>query len=149
MPRTKQADKYDSGIAAEYFVLSQLYRKKYDAYLTQGKKKAIDIQVVLKNGAAISIDVKAVRGYSSWPINNIKKKKGHFIVFLAYNNKFYSIEEMPSVYIVPSRNVRGKQTKRGKRQMKGSIEKYKNQWVLLQVNADNSLNRRRQKRRAG
>ena len=35
---------FNTGIAAEYFILSQLYRRDIEAYISQGNKKAIDIR---------------------------------------------------------------------------------------------------------
>lgn len=37
---------YNTGIAAEYFVLSQLFRLGIEAYVSLGNKKAIDIRLV-------------------------------------------------------------------------------------------------------
>ena len=48
-----------------------------DAYVSQGNKKTVDIHVVLPNRKAISIDVKAVRGYSSLVVNNVVSKPSH------------------------------------------------------------------------
>lgn len=36
---------FDTGVAAEYFVLSQLYRQGMEAYISQGNK-SIDIRLV-------------------------------------------------------------------------------------------------------
>lgn len=41
---TKRKSSFDSGIAAEYFILSQLYRFGVEAYMSQGNKKAINIR---------------------------------------------------------------------------------------------------------
>lgn len=71
--KKKRANTFDTGVAAEYFVLSQIYRLGLEAYISQGNKKAIDIRVIQENGNSVSIDVKAVRGYSSLVV---KEKKG-------------------------------------------------------------------------
>lgn len=65
MEGKKRNNSYDTGIAAEYFVLSQLYRKNVEAYISQGNKKAIDIRIIKKNSLTVSVDVKAIRGYAS------------------------------------------------------------------------------------
>ena len=70
--KKERASTFDTGIAAEYFVLSQIYRLGLEAYISQGNKKTIDIRVIQENGNPISIDVKAVRGYSSLVVNNLK-----------------------------------------------------------------------------
>ena len=140
----ERANTFDTGVAAEYFVLSQIYRMGLEAYISQGNKKAIDIRVIQENGNPISIDVKAVRGYSSLVVNNVKTKEHHFIVFVIYNNKFEDILTQPSVYIVPSIEVPfiTQHFKNERRVMKGSLEKYLNNWGALtgnnQRNADSS-----------
>lgn len=128
-----RANTYDTGIAAEYYILSQIYRLGLEGYISQGNKKAIDIRIVKENGEAISIDVKAVRGYSSLVVNNVKIKEGHFIVFVIYNNKFDDTSTHPDVYIVPSSDVPNITThfKEEKRVMKGSLKKYINNWSAL------------------
>jgi len=133
MIKNKRANSFNTGIAAEYFVLSQLYRMGIEAYISQGNKKAIDIRIIKSNGVAISIDVKAVRGYSSLVVNNVLEKKNHYVIFVVYNNKFENINEMPEVFIVSSREVIkiAKHFKKEKRIMKGDIEKYKDQWDYL------------------
>ncbi|MDK9556107.1 hypothetical protein QQF73_00620 [Marinobacter sp. M216] len=118
---TNRANSFNTGIAAEYFILSQLYRRGVEAYVSQGNKKAIDIRVVLENEKAISIDVKAVRGYSSLVVNNVKPKENHFLVIVIYNNKFEDVNISPDVFVVPSIDVPAitKQWKQEKRVMKG------------------------------
>ncbi|MCA9232929.1 MAG: hypothetical protein KDA57_19935 [Planctomycetales bacterium] len=127
---------FDTGIAAEYFVLSQLHRLGVEAYLSQGNTKAIDIRVVHPNGRGISIDVKAVRGCSSLVVNNVVPKKDHFLAFVVYNDKFEQLDTFPSVYIVPSTAVPEITKVFGKerRVMKGSLAPYLNGWKSLQAN---------------
>ncbi|MDH7789145.1 hypothetical protein [Ochrobactrum sp. AN78] len=91
-----------SGIEAEYFVLSQLYRLGFDAHITLGSRKSIDIAVILSDGTAISIDVKSVRGYSSFPVDNVLQKSGHFLVFVPYDNRKDDTAFFPKTFIVPS-----------------------------------------------
>lgn len=131
--KKQRANSYNTGVAAEYFVLSQLYRLGYEAYISQGNKKAIDIRVILSDDLSISIDVKAVRGYSSLVVNNVEPKKNHFIVFVIYNNKFDDVNILPDVYIVPSKIVAEitDQWKEEKRVMKRKLISFKNKWELL------------------
>ena len=95
---------YNTGIAAEYYVLSMLFRKGYEAYLTLGNKKSVDIRVIGASNT-ITIDVKAVQGYSSLIVNNVTSIPNHYIVFLIYNNKFDDVSYIPEVYIVPSQDI--------------------------------------------
>ena len=120
-------------MAAEFFVLSQLFRMGLEAYLSQGNKKSIDIRVVHNAKKSISIDVKSVRGYSSLVVNNVDAREDHFIVFVIYNDKFEDVSETPEIFIVPSQEV-GAITKKHKlerRVLKGDLAKYKNEWRLL------------------
>lgn len=124
---------FDTGIAAEYFILSQLYRLGVEAYVSQGNKKTIDIRAIKSDGSPISIDVKAVRAYSSLVVNNVTVKEGHYIAFVIYNNKFEDVSILPEVFIVPSNDVPEitKHWGKEKRVMKGSLLPFKNQWHLL------------------
>jgi len=134
--KKQRANTFDTGVAAEYFILSQIYRLGLEAYISQGNKKAIDIRVIQENGNPISIDVKAVRGYSSLVVNNVKVQDNHYIVFVIYNNKFEDVLVPPDVYVVPSSDVPSitSHFKEEKRVMKGALEGYKNQWSLLKAN---------------
>lgn len=131
----KRANTFDTGVAAEYFVLSQIYRLGLEAYISQGNKKAIDIRVIQENGNPLSIDVKAVRGYSSLVVNNVKTSENHFIAFVIYNNKFEDVLTQPEVYIVPSLEVPSitKHFREERRVMKRSLDNYLNNWSALRA----------------
>lgn len=132
--KKERANSFDTGVAAEYFVLSQIYRLGLEAYISQGNKKTIDIRVIQKNGNPISVDVKAVRGNSSLVVNNVKTKEHHFVAFVIYNNKFEDVLTQPEVYIVPSLEVPSITkhfNKEQRRVMKGSLKKYLNNWSAL------------------
>jgi hypothetical protein len=128
-----RANSYNTGIAAEYFVLSQLYRQNIEAYITIGNKKSIDIRIIKKDKTPISLDVKAVRGYSSLIINNLSYAEDHYVAFVVYNEKFEDISYTPEVFIIPSLIVEEiKKDYRGQlRVMKGDIQGFKDQWILI------------------
>lgn len=134
MIKAIRANSFNTGMAAEFFVLSQLFRMGLEAYLSQGNKKSIDIRVVHNANKSISIDVKAVRGYSSLVVNNVRAEVNHFIVFVIYNDKFENVAIAPDVFIVPSQEVAAitKHHKLERRVMKGDLSKYKNKWALLE-----------------
>jgi hypothetical protein len=91
-----------TNLASEYYILSCLYRIEANAHLTLGNKKSVDI-IVEKSDSLLTIDVKGLRGISSFPIDNLTKKvKNHFIAFVSYNKKFTNTNHLPEVYIVPS-----------------------------------------------
>jgi hypothetical protein len=60
---------YNTNLSAEYHVLSMLYRKGLNAYLTLGNKKSVDIIVEKENGTIITIDVKGLAGKTCWPMD--------------------------------------------------------------------------------
>ena len=123
---------YNTGIAAEYYVLSMLFRKGYEAYLTLGNKKSVDIRVIGASNT-ITIDVKAVQGYSSLIVNNVTSIPNHYIIFLIYNNKFDDVSYIPEVYIVPSQDIQSLSKMFGDqaRIFKGAIESFKDKWSLI------------------
>ena len=63
---TKRQSSYDTNLASEFFVMSELHHLGLDAHLTLGNKKAVDIVVVHPRGDTITIDVKAVAGSVDW-----------------------------------------------------------------------------------
>jgi len=128
-----RANSFNTGIAAEYFVLSQLFRMGLEAYLSQGNKKSIDIRIVHSAEKAVSLDVKAVRAYSSLVVNNVTPADNHFLAFVIYNNKFENLDTTPEVFIVPSHKVPEITKHFGdeRRVMKGSLDIYKNNWEVL------------------
>lgn len=127
-----RANNYNTGIASEYYVLSLLYRKGYEAYITLGNKKSVDIRLI-HNEQTLTIDVKAVQGYSSLIVNNVQEKANHFIIFVIYNNKFENVEYIPDLYIVPSSHIKNitKTFKEQKRVFKTDLVVYKNKWDYL------------------
>lgn len=127
-----RANSYDTGAASEYYVLSLLYRQGYEAYITSGNKKSIDIRVIYNN-KTVSIDVKAVQGYSSLIVNNVRAKEDHYVIFLIYNNKFADIKSIPELYVVPSANIEQITKTYGdqKRICKRDLTPYKDCWNLL------------------
>ena len=78
---------FNTGIASEYLVLSMLYRLNYEAYITMGNKKSVDIWIMRDDKTAVSIDVKSVREYDSIPVGNVEAKDNHYVIFVIYNKK--------------------------------------------------------------
>lgn len=101
---------YNTNLASEYYVLSALYRKGFDAYITLGNKKGIDIILNLNDKKQITIDVKGLRGKTLFPLDNVQEntpKPNHFIVFLSFLNKISDPMVVPEIYIVPYNKVKG------------------------------------------
>ena len=127
----ERADSYITGLAAEYQIMSCLIRQGYEVYLTLGNKKKTDIRVICSvSNKTWSVDVKAVKGYSSLIVNNVKTSAEHIIIFVIYNNKLEDPSYMPDIFIVPSLEVETitSHFKKEKRVMKSVLETYKNKW---------------------
>lgn len=125
----------ESGTGSEFLVLSNLFRLGINAFLSFGNTKQIDIIIKAKNGLAITIDVKAVRDYSSIPVNNVVDILNHYIVVVVYKKKFSDLLTIPDYYIIPSTEIGTIQNfyKKEKRLLKGKIAAYKDRWGYLTV----------------
>lgn len=136
---------HNTNLAAEYYVLSILYRLGVNAHLTLGNKKSVDI-VVEKDEELITIDVKGLRDTSCFPIDNWNKRdKKHFLAFVTFLNKIDDPCILPEVFIVPSlelemehdelkgksiiyKNPKGNRIVVEYRRLKKLGSKYKNRW---------------------
>lgn len=126
---------YNTGVAAEYFVLSQLYRMGFEAYITFGNRKSIDIRIISSTGAAATIDVKAVKGFSSVIINNVVPIQNHFIVAVIYNDQLANLQTYPETFIIPSQEIESVESRWGtqRRLLKRNLGLFKDAWELLNV----------------
>lgn len=101
---------YDSNMASEFLVMSNLYRIGLSPILTLGNKKEIDI-LIYKNNIVFSLDVKGLKGTTNWPIGSSEKLQqlqninNHFFVFVSYKNKFANMSFIPEIYVVPVRKA--------------------------------------------
>jgi hypothetical protein len=76
---------YNTNLAAEFYVLSMLHRLGFDASLSLGNKKAVDVVIVRDSGNVVTVDVKGLAGTTSWPVDNVKKiAKNHFLIFVSF-----------------------------------------------------------------
>jgi hypothetical protein len=100
------AEKYNTNLAAEYYVLSVLHRLGAEANLTLGNKKAVDVVVVRDAGDAVTIDVKGLAGTTSWPVDNVRAgKPNHFLVFVCFLGRIDDLSVLPEVYVMPSERL--------------------------------------------
>lgn len=100
--------KFNTNLAAEFYVLSMLHRLGADAVLTLGNKKAVDIIVAHENGKMITIDVKGLAGRNNgWPADNIHLLKGtqHFYVLVNFDDKITDPLSSPSAWIIPANKM--------------------------------------------
>jgi len=128
-----RANSYNTGIASEYLVLSLIYRQGFEAYISLGNKKSIDIRIVKSEHETLSIDVKSVRGYSSLVVNNVITAPNHFIIFVVYNNNFEDLKTHPEIFIVPSIELSTitETYEKEKRVLKGKLKSYKDRWDYI------------------
>ena len=105
MPIPTERSSYNTNLAAEYYVLSTLYRKGVEAYLTIGNKKAVDIVVRAKDGRTLSLDVKGLAGTTCWPIDNLEAAPDHYVVFVSFLNDIGNELRVPEVYVVPAQSI--------------------------------------------
>ena len=100
----------NTNMASEFYVMSILYRIGVEPVLTLGNKKDIDI-VLQRHSETYTIDVKGLKGKTSWFIGNkekiksFAKMKNHYFVFVSYLNKFHDTDSQPEIYIVPAVEV--------------------------------------------
>lgn len=97
---------YNTNLAGEFYILSMLYRLGADATLTLGNKKSVDIAVIQAAGDAVTVDVKALAGKTSWPVDNfLGGRVGHFLALICFLKRIADPTLVPEVYIVPSAEV--------------------------------------------
>lgn len=96
---------HNTNLAVEYHVLSMLYRKGLNAYLTLGNKKSIDI--IVDHGRRTStIDVKGMISKTIWPVDNFSDaRSNHYIALVTFLNKIDDHSVIPETHIVPSSRV--------------------------------------------
>ncbi len=132
--------KYNTNLASEFYVLATLYRLGFDAALTLGNKKSVDIFVHKEDGTTVTIDVKGVMKRYDWPVDNVKlegKQPNHFIILVCYNGKMTETNVSPSVWVIPASKLKPlvKQYKKrfvvSQRLLRENGDNYKDAWYLL------------------
>ena len=98
---------YNTNLAAEFWVLSVLYRLGVEAHLTLGNKKSVDILILRNPKIICTVDVKGLAGPYDWPADNIKvfDNPNHFYIFLSFEGKISDPLTNPSVWIIPSNQI--------------------------------------------
>jgi hypothetical protein len=133
-------DGYNTSLAAEFYVLSVLHRLGFHASLTLGNRKAIDI-VVETETRTLSIDVKGMASRTNWPLDNFESENrpNHFIALVSFNNKIRDPSAVPTVFLVPARDVptffytnpKGNRRTIPFRTMRDKGQKYRDAWHFL------------------
>jgi len=135
---------YNTNLASEYYILATLYRLGFDAYITLGNKKSIDIILNLNDEKQITIDVKGLQGTTLFPLDNHDEalsKPFHFVVFLSFKNKIADPTVVPEIYIVPYdkakdlmyHNPKGNRKGINLSTLRNAGMEYLNNWNLLNI----------------
>lgn len=130
---------YQTGIAAEFYALSALYRLGIDANMTLGNRKAVDILAINEHDVSITIDVKGLAGKTGWPVDNVKEgKRTHFLIFICFLGTIEDLQSLPEVYVVPSLDLAQLiyQAPGGRRlvqlsKLRQAGNQYRNAWSLI------------------
>jgi len=96
--------RYNTNLAAEFYVLSCLHRLGATANLTLGKKKGVDLVVVRDAGDAVTVEVKGLAGKYEWPADNLvtENKDDHFVALVSFEGRIGHREmPPPRVWILP------------------------------------------------
>lgn len=100
--------RYNTNLAAEFYVLSCLHRLGVTANLTLGNKKGVDIVVVREDGEAVTVEVKGVAGKYEWPASNLvtKNPDSHYVALVCYEGRIDDCSmPAPRVWILPFRDA--------------------------------------------
>lgn len=105
----------NTNMASEFWFFSQLHRLGYEAYITLGNTKAIDIVVILKDKkrTRLTFDVKGKESFNQGTYQHLDRrvKPNHFYVFVGLqvkkNNNSKKIELCDPIecYLVESKDV--------------------------------------------
>jgi hypothetical protein len=133
---------YNTNLASEFYVLSMLYRLGFDANLTLGNKKSVDIAVVLGPGRAVTVDVKAVAGKMDWLMGSTpdSQKQNHYVVLVSYEGRFGDPHQVPRCWIlrhdeilplIKTASGKGGMRYLSRRQVLSSLSDREGAWQLL------------------
>ncbi|NTW77396.1 MAG: hypothetical protein HGB33_06435 [Syntrophaceae bacterium] len=95
-----------TGLAGEFYVMSQLFRLGHEASLTLSNAKAVDIFTKAPSGKLYEVSVKAIRGGGKFGIGTHDYSEyPHLVFVLCYFRKFESLTDIPEIWIVPAREA--------------------------------------------
>jgi hypothetical protein len=105
----------NTGVSGEYHVFSLLLRKGFEAYITVGSTKAIDL-LYYQGGTRFTIDVKTSEYDADFILGDTRKSKAaaylsalavpnHFFVFVSYLGRISDHTIVPACYVVPAKSA--------------------------------------------
>jgi len=97
-----------SGLASEFYVTYQLYRRGYVGVVTYGNAKALDLLAANpEDNRTATIEVKSLKGKTNWPIRarSVMTAKNHFYVLVGYEDRWERPDAAPRVWVIPSAKI--------------------------------------------
>jgi len=132
--------RYDTNLAAEFYVLSCLHRLGLTANLTLGNKKGVDIVVVRDSGDAVTVEVKGIAKKYDWPANNLvtDRPNSHFVVLVSFEGRIDESDmPPPRVWVLPFlqverfKRIYGSRTNVSRAAIRADGGKFENAWQLI------------------
>jgi len=132
--------RYDTNLAAEFYVLSCLHRLGLTANLTLGNKKGVDIVVVRDAGDAITVEVKGIAKKYDWPADNLvtEHPENHFVALVSFEGRIDEVDmPPPRVWVIPFLDVEGfkryyaNRTNVSRAAIRADGGKFENAWRLI------------------
>ena len=138
----KKIDTQITGMAGEFLVIGKLFKRGYQASLTLGNAKSIDIFVYNNNiDKTYSVQVKTLRRKNCFLLKKESLKEDYVYIFVILND-FYVEEEF---FILTGREILenldkfyGSSYKKGKESKMpainyGPLKEYKDRWSVFDV----------------
>lgn len=97
----------NAGLAAEFYVASCLLRLGHSVSLTLGNTKQIDLSAHHPDGRTVTIDAKALKNTTNWPLMAKRRDPNHFFILVCYRNRFSKPDAPPEVFVIPSTEIDG------------------------------------------
>ena len=99
------SDKNTTHLAGEFLVAGELSRRGYPVSITMGNAKAVDIKADAKDAErsiSFSVDAKAGRTKTNWPIKKSAVEKDLYFVFVYLQTDY---KEAPEYFVVPGKDI--------------------------------------------
>lgn len=93
-------EKNSTGLAGEYFVAAELYKRGYSVGMTIGNAKAVDL-FVQKNDKQVAIQVKTLRTENCFDLLLDKVRSSYLYVFVVLNK----IDENPDFFLLKGEEI--------------------------------------------
>lgn len=98
----KNQDQQLTGMAGEFLTVGKLFKRGYQASVTFGNAKAIDVLVYNpKNDKSYIVQVKSLRQKNCFPMKKENLKPDHIYVFIL----LHDFEQPEEYFIVPGRDM--------------------------------------------